>query len=203
MHQARDIAPVLGLDRHNIAPVSLGNDGFLQIFGPLARDQAVERLAHLARNAPQLAADGQQLRACAVRDLLFGKDRGRDGLLKRPVAGKQSENRRERGLFLMLRVVDQRAARGLQQACHVEQLARIQRAAAPGARQDRAHLADAAEARAALPDHQVFRVRGLVHPDLCLLMVVERPQSAAFLLRRLGRGLRRKTVEDFVILQCF
>ena len=72
-----------------------------------------------------------------------------------------------------------------------------------GARQNRAHLADAAEARAALPHHQVLCVRGLIHPDLRLLMVVQRPQGAAFLLRRLGRGLRRKAVEDLVIFQCF
>ena len=203
VHEARDVAAVLGLDRHNIAPVSLGDDGFLQILGPLARDQAVQGLAHLARNAPQLAADGQQLGACAVRDLLLGDDCGRDGLFERPITGKQAENRRERGLFLVLRVVHQRAARGLQQARHVEQLARVQRAAARGAHQRRTHLADAAEARAALPDHQVLRVGRLIHPDLRLLMVVQRPQGAAFFLRRLGRGLRRKAVEDLVIFQCF
>ena len=60
MHQARDVAAVLGLDRYDEAPVALGDDGFLQVFGALARDQAVERLAHLARDAAQLAADGEQ-----------------------------------------------------------------------------------------------------------------------------------------------
>ena len=203
VHQTRDVAAVLSLDRHNIAPVSLGDNGLLQIFGPFPRDQAVEGFAHLARNPPQLAADGQQLGACAVRDLLFGDNCGRDGLLQRTVAGKQAENRRERGLFLVLCVVHQRAARGLQQARHAQQLARIKRTPAPGARQNRTHLADTAEARAALPDHQVFRVRGLIHPDLRLLVIVQRPQGAAFLLRRLGRGLRRKAVEDLVIFQCF
>ena len=203
MHEARDIAAVFGLDRHNVAPVSLGDNGLLQVFRPLARNQTVERLAHLARNAAQFAADGQQLGACAIRDLLLGDNRGRDRFLQRPVAGKQAEDRRERGLFLVLRVVHQRAARSLQQARHVEQLARVEGAAASGARQNRTHLADAAEARAALPDHQVFRIRGLIHPDLRLLMVVQRPQGAAFLLRRLGRGLRRKAVEYLVIFQCF
>ena len=203
VHEARDVAAVLGLDRHNVTPVALGDDGLLQILGPLARDQAVQGLAHLARDAPQLAADGQQLGACAVRDLLLRDDRGRDRFLERPVAGKQAEDRRERGLFLVLRVVHQRAARGLQQARHVEQLARVERAAARGAHQRRPHLPDAAEARAAPPDHQVLRVGRLIHPDLRLLMVVQRPQGAAFLLRRFGRGLRRKAVENLVIFQCF
>ena len=203
MHKARNIAAMLGLDRHNKTPVSLGDNGFLQIFRPLPRNQAVERFAHLARNAPQFAADGQQFGRGAVRDLLLGHNRGCNRFFQRAVAGQQTENRRQRGLFLLLRVVHERAARGLQQACHIQQFARIQCAATVGALQNRTHCANAAKRRAAVPDHAVFRVRGLIHPDLRLLMVVERAQRAAFLLRRIRCSLRGQPLENFIIFQCF
>ena len=109
----------------------------------------------------------------------------------------------ERALFLALRLVGECAARGLQKARHAQQLARIERAAAVGADEDRAYLTDAAEGRAALPHHAVLRVRGLAHPQLRLLAVVQRPQRAAFFLGRLGGRLRGQTLEYFVIFQCF
>ena len=150
MHQTGHIAAVLHLDRHNEAAVSLGDDILLQVLGALARDHAVERFAHLTGHAAQFSADAQQLGRCTVRDLLLGDDGGRDRFLQITVAGEQTENRRERGLGFVLGIVQQGTARGLQQTCHSQQLARIERAAAVRAGQDRAYLSDAAKGRTAL-----------------------------------------------------
>ena len=203
VHQTRHVAAVLGLDRHDEAAVSLGDDGLLEVLGALARDHAVERLTDPAGDAAQLAANGEQLGGRAVRDLLLGDNGGSDGLLEAAVAREQAEDRRERALFLALRLVGKRAARGLQKARHAQQLARIERAAAVGADEDRADLTDAAEGRAALPHHAVLRVRGLAHPQLRLLAVVQRPKRAAFFLGRLRGRLRGQPLEYFVIFQCF
>ena len=164
VHQTGHIAAVLHLDRHNEAAVSLGDDGLLQVLGAFAGNHAVERFAHLAGHAAQFPADGQQLRRRTVRNLLLGDDGGRDGFLQIAVAGEQAENGRERGLVFVLGVVQQGTSSGLQQACHRQQLSRVERAAAVRAGQDRADLADAAKSRTALPNHQVFRIRGLLQP---------------------------------------
>ena len=203
MHQTGHIAAVLHLDRHNEAAVSLGDNILLQVLGALARDHAVERFAHLAGHAAQLTADAQQLGRRTVRDLLLGDDGGRDGFLQVAVAGEQTENRRERGLGFVLGIVQQGTARGLQQACHRQQLARIERAAAVRAGQDRAYLSDAAKGRTALTNHQVLRVRGLLQPQLGLLVVVQRAKRAAFLLCRLGCRLSGQFFQYFVVFQCF
>ena len=203
MHQTGHIAAVLHLDRHNEAAVSLGDNILLQVLGALARDHAVERFAHLTGHTAQFSADAQQLGRCAVCDLLLGDDSGRDRFLQITVAGEQTENGRERGLGFVLGIVQQGTARGLQQTCHSQQLARIERTAAVRAGQDSAYLSDAAKGRTALTNHQVLRVRGLAHPQLRLLAVVQRPQRAAFFLGRLGGRLRGQPLEYFVIFQCF
>ena len=203
VHESGNVAAVLGLDRDNEAAVSLGDDGFLKVLGALAGNQAIERFADAAGDAAQLAADGKQLGGRAVRDLLLGDNRGGDGLFEGAVAGQQAENRRERGLFLALGVVGKGAACGLEQARDAQQLARVERAAAVRANEDRADLTDAAEGRAALPHHAVLGVRGLLHMQRGLLPVIERTQRAAFLLGLVGGSLCGKAFEDFVIFQCF
>ena len=203
MHQTGHIAAVLYLDRHNEAAVSLGDDILLQVLGALTGNHAVERFAHLAGHAAQLTADAQQLGRRTVRDLLLGDDGGRNGFLQVAVAGEQTENGRERGLGFVLGIVQQGTARGLQQTCHSQQLARVERAAAVRAGQDRADLSDAAKGRAALPNHQVLRVRGLLQPQLGLLVVVQRTKRAAFLLCRLRCRLSGQFFQYFVVFQCF
>ena len=203
VHQTGHIAAVLHLDRHNEAAVSLGDDILLQVLGALARDHAVERFAHLTGHTAQFSADAQQLGRCAVCDLLLGDDSGRDRFLQIAVAGEQTENGRERGLGFVLGIVQQGTARGLQQACHRQQLARIERAAAVRAGQDRAYLSDAAKGRTALTNHQVLRVRGLLQPQLGLLVVVQRTKCTAFLLCRLGCRLSGQFFQYFVVFQCF
>ena len=103
----------------------------------------------------------------------------------------------------MLSVVQQSAARGLQKACYSQQLARVERAAAVRAGQDRAYLSDAAKGRTALPNHQVLCVRGLLQPEFSLLVVVQRTQRTAFLLRCLRRRLSGQFFQYFVVFQCF
>ena len=103
----------------------------------------------------------------------------------------------------MLGIVQQGTARGLQQTCHSQQLTRVERAAAVRAGQDRADLSDAAKGRAALPNHQVLRVRGLLQPQLGLLVVVQRTKRAAFLLCRLRCRLSGQFFQYLVVFQCF
>ena len=103
----------------------------------------------------------------------------------------------------MLGIVQQGTARGLQQTCHSQQLARIERTAAVRAGQDSAYLSDAAKGRTALTNHQVLRVRGLLQPQLGLLVVVQRTKRTAFLLCRLGCRLSGQFVQYFVVFQCF
>ena len=91
----------------------------------------------------------------------------------------------------------------MQQAGHIEQLARIQRTAAVSAQQNRPYLTDATERRTAVPDHTVFRIRRLIHPDLRLFMVIEWPQRTAFRLGCVRRSLRGQPLKDFIIFQCF
>ena len=103
----------------------------------------------------------------------------------------------------MLGIVQQRTARRLQKARDSQQLARVERAAAVRTGQDRADLSDAAKGRAALPNHQVLRVRGLLQPQLGLLVVVQRTERAAFLLCRLRCRLSGQFFQYFVVFQCF
>ena len=78
----------------------------------------------------------------------------------------------------------------------------VERAAAVRAGQDRADLSDAAKGRTALPNHQVLRVRGLLQPQLGLLVVVQRTKRAAFLLCRLRCRLSGQFFQYFVVFQC-
>ena len=83
---ARHHAAVFLLDRQHIAVGAHGDDGLLEVFlRGRAVDHAIEPLADALVAGAHLAADGEQLRARAVGDLLLTEDRVADGLLQRAV----------------------------------------------------------------------------------------------------------------------
>ena len=163
MHQTGNIALVLALDRHNIAPVALGNQRFLQILGLRRRGHnAVERLAHARVLLTHLPADVCQLRRSRVRNLLLTENGARNAVLQKFIAGQAVEQAVERGRLLLLRGVALYLTRTAQECADAQQLARAQHAAHVRALERIRNIAHARKWRRAVCRHQALCVLSLL-----------------------------------------
>ena len=86
--QAWDVVFVFAFHRHHIPPAPHGDDGILQIFGLVGRDQPVEHVPHLPRRRPDVPSDVGQFRRRRVCNLLLAEDGPGNFLLQKPVRGK-------------------------------------------------------------------------------------------------------------------
>ena len=155
VHEAGHGALVLGLDRHDIALGAHGDDRLLQRLGIARRgDDLLQRIVHARARGADQPADGRQLARRAVGDLVLAGDGGEDLLLQKAVGLQGAEEVVDARLVLPLAgAVAAHAARRLQHACNVQQLARVERAAHVRALQRRAHVLHTGKRRAALDDH--------------------------------------------------
>ena len=155
VHEAGHGALVLCLDRHHVALGTHGDDRLLQRLGIARRgDDLLQRVVHTRTRGADQPADGRQLARRAVGDLVLAGDGGEDPLLQKAVGLQGAEEVVDARLVLPLAgAVTAHAARRLQHARDVQQLARVERTAHVRALQRRAHVLHAGKRRAALDDH--------------------------------------------------
>ena len=198
VHDARHHGAVLLLDRQDIPVAAHGDDRFLQIFGVRrAVDHAVQALAHALVAGAHLAADGKQLRAGAVRNLLLADDRIADGLLhifeRRQARGVCRDHRRASA------VIDQRIAAGArraQRSADVHQRARGQRRTDLRQMQLRANVGKRDHRRAAQIGQHVVRLARLLLHAAHILDAADRLQAVAQRRAHIGHAVLRKLRAD-------
>ena len=183
MHEAGHGALMLRLDRHHVALGTHGDDRLLQRLGIARRgDDLLQRVVHARARGADQPADGRQLARRAVGDLVLAGDGGEDLLLQKAVGLQGAEEIVDARLVLPLAgAVAAHAARRLQHARDVQQLARVERAAHVRALQRCAHVLHAGKRRAALDDH---------HRRSGARLAEARRHHGAVAARAQGHGLR-------------
>ena len=121
MDQAGDGVLVLGLHGHHIAVRPDGDDGLLQILGLVGGDEPLQDIPDLRLGGPHVSADGGQLRAGGVGDLVLPQDGVGDAVLQKAVGGERLEQVGDGALLLAGAIVPGGAGRP-QHGGHVGEL---------------------------------------------------------------------------------
>ena len=205
MHKTLDLVAELCLDRHDVPPAALRDDGLLQILLiGLRANQLVELLAHAQRRRANFAADARKRHARRVCDLFLAHDGHRDALLDKLVRLERLKaviERRFDALALLPPV--RNASDGAQRRGNRKQLRQIQHAARLCAAQRVRHIRHAVERRRAELRHQDKGVVRLLEQTRHVLRVGVRLDLHRELRRIRARRFICKLGEDLIQLQRF
>ena len=204
VHKARQIVLALALDRHDKAVGADGNDRLTQNLCVGRRgDDLLQRFADLCALLANLPADGGQLIAGGVRDLVLRGNAGIDLLFQILIGHQLEEPRIEHSRdAVAVRIILDHPGR-LETARDLEQLLRAEDAAAVGAGQRRAHVADTAEARRTFERNELAGIACFLLERADIVRVRERRHGAAFFLCRIASGVLCQKLQDLVKLQLF
>ena len=190
VHEARNAALALGLDRNNVAVRARCDDRVLQILCHGRRgDDLLKAVPDTGGRRAHFAADVRKLTARAVGDLILAGDGVYDLVLQKPVRLEHFEKMVDARLLLGAHAVGAHGARALQNAGDFQQLARVEHAAHIGAGERTAHIAQARERRAALVHHHILGGARLGEQPFDLRAVNARHKSDRLRLCRLGHRL--------------
>ena len=185
MDQAGDGVFELRLHRHHIAVGADGDDGLLEVLGLVGGEDPLQNITDLGLRGPDVAADGGQLAAGRVGQLVLPDDGVGDGLLQEAVGGEGAEQVGDGSLFLPGPVVLDGAG-APQHGGHLQQLPGVQ--APPHIRPVEAgpHGLDAGEAGAPPLNEHLHRGGGFLLGPLYVVRVGHGPQGQTALLPLLG-----------------
>ena len=198
VHQARNRAFVVGLDRHHIAVGAHGDDRLLQGFGVGGRgDDLLQRIPGPGRGGAHLAADGGQLRRGTVGDLIFAHDGGVDLLLQEFIGPQRVKEGIDAGLaHAVIGQIAPHQAGALEHPGDIQQLLCVQRAAQIGPCQRGAHVLHAGKGGAAAHGHHGLGRAGLLQAALDLRPLHRGRELQGLLLGRLAHGLLGEHGQD-------
>ena len=187
MDQAGDGVFVLRLHRHHVPVGADGDDGLLEVLGLVGGDELLQDVPHLGLRGTHVPADGGQLGAGRVGNLLLPQDGIGDGVLQKAVGGEGPKEVGDGGLFLSPAVLPH-AAGAAQHRRDVQQLPGAE--AAPHVRplEGGGHRPDPGEAGGPPQDQHLHRGAGLLLGPLHVVPVGHGPQGQAALLPLLRGG---------------
>ena len=200
--QTGDGVLMLRLHRHHIPVGADGNDRFLEIFGLIGGDELLQDVPHLGLGGPHVAADGGQLTAGRVGQLILPYNGVGNGVLQKAVGGESVEEVGDGGFLLAVSVLlggtgTAEHRRYLQQLPGVEAASHIRPV------EDGPHRLDPGQAGVA-PKHQhLHRRRGLLLGPLYVVQVGHRPQLEGLLLALLSGGTGRELLQHPGQLQSY
>ena len=204
MDKSGEAALILRLHRHHEAPVTLGDQRFLQHLGIGGRgDDALQNLPRLGSGGTHLAADIRQLAAGGIGDSVLIEDGGADLLLQIFVGmegGEQAVD--DRGLALALQIVFIHAAAGGQHTGNIQQFTGVQHTAVVGAVQWLRHILHTGERGAAVESQPRFGGIGLVQQAHHFLRLRAGHQLGAALLGGIADRLMAEHLQHGRQLQC-
>ena len=202
MDQAGDGVLMLRLYRHHVPVGADGDDGLLEILGLVGGDKLLQDVPHLGLGGPHVAADGGQLAAGRVGQLVLPHNGVGDGVLQKAVGGKGVEEMGDR-CFLLTVPVLLGGTGAAEYRRYLQQLPGVE--AAPHVRpvENRSHWLYPGQAGVA-PKHQHLHCRrSLLLGPLHVVQVGHRPQLEGLLLALLGGGTGRELLQHPGQLQSY
>ena len=119
--QAGDSILMFRLHRHHVPVGADGDDGLLEVLGLVGGDDLLQNVPHLGLGGPHVPADGGQLGAGRVGNLILPQDGVGDGVLQKPVGREGAEQMGDGGLLLSPAILPY-AAGAAQHRRNVQQL---------------------------------------------------------------------------------
>jgi len=207
MHQTRYFIFKLASHRHHETIGADRHDRLLQILGIGRRgDDLLQGFADLGALLADLAADGGQLRARAVRDLVLGENGGKNLFLQKFVRGQLEKEAVQHSRQTVAIGIALDLSRAAQHARDAQQLLGTETAAAVGAFQRSTYITDPGQAGRTLECNQLAGCGGLHLPGADLRVIGQRLKRQAALLGIVTRRLFRqkgKHLVQFQFLQRF
>ena len=190
--QAGHIVFMLRLHRHHIAAVALGDDGFLQVFGLIGGDDALQNIPDLAGRGPFPAADVGQFGAGGVGDLLLRENGAGDLLLQKAVGGQALKERVQGRFLLAFGGIFHGRAGASQHSGNIQKLPGVQCAPHIGPLEGGPHRLHPAKVGRPPQGHQFHGGRGLGQSPFHAVGIGHGPQLQSPVLPLLGHRLGRQ-----------